>query len=50
MIFSEGNKEAAELHILRCADCGDTFPAEEEAPTCPSCGSDDLRTADEPLL
>jgi rRNA maturation endonuclease Nob1 len=42
----------ATLVVLRCAACGDTFPAHEpaEGGTCPSCGSADVHKASEPLL
>jgi Zn finger protein HypA/HybF involved in hydrogenase expression len=50
MISWEEYKGATELQVLRCGDCGDTFSGEEEAPTCPPCGSGELRIAEEPLL
>jgi rRNA maturation endonuclease Nob1 len=40
-----------DLIVLRCGDCGDTFPAEDrEGRRCPSCGSDKTEPATEPLL
>jgi predicted nucleic acid-binding Zn-ribbon protein len=38
--------------VLRCEDCGDTFPSSGEVvpPTCPSCGSGRVVSATEPLL
>lgn len=38
--------------VLRCEDCGDTFPSSGDvvAPTCPSCGSGRVIPATEPLL
>ena len=38
--------------ILRCRSCGDTFPVDdaEGLPKCPSCDSDLLEVASEPLL
>jgi predicted nucleic acid-binding Zn-ribbon protein len=38
--------------VLRCEDCGDTFPSAGDlvAPTCPSCGSGRVVSASEPLL
>ncbi len=40
------------FHVLRCEDCGDTFPAQGDvtAATCPTCGSGRLVPAAEPLL
>jgi rRNA maturation endonuclease Nob1 len=42
----------ADLIVLRCSACGDTFPVHrgEEATACPSCGSEDVHPASEPLL
>ena len=40
----------SELVVLRCGKCGDTFPSTEKLARCPSCGSDDVREATEPLL
>lgn len=41
----------AELVVMRCAVCGDTFPLHEgDDRICPTCGSDDLHDAHEPLL
>ncbi len=40
-----------EVHVMRCASCGDVFPlhvGDEER--CPSCGSLDVHAAAEPLL
>ena len=37
--------------ILRCADCGDTYPAFGDVePVCPSCGGERSYLAWEPLL
>ena len=38
--------------VVRCGACGDTFPVHEpvEGSTCPSCGSEDVHQASEPLL
>jgi rRNA maturation endonuclease Nob1 len=37
--------------VLRCSECGDTFPiATEGDSTCPSCGSASVDPATEPLL
>ena len=40
------------LVVLRCGACGDTFPVHRpvEGSTCPSCGSEDVHEASEPLL
>lgn len=40
------------ITILRCRDCGDTFPVDEDedVPACPTCGGDRLEVAGEPLL
>ena len=40
------------LLVLRCGACGDTFPVHGsvEVSTCPSCGSEDVHEASEPLL
>ena len=40
------------LVVLRCEACGDTFPVErgKDDPACPSCGSEDVHDAGEPLL
>jgi Zn finger protein HypA/HybF involved in hydrogenase expression len=40
------------FRVLRCEDCGDTFPAQGDvvAATCPSCGSGRVVPATEPLL
>lgn len=40
------------FRVLRCEDCGDTFPAggDVAAPVCPSCGSGRVAPASEPLL
>jgi rubrerythrin len=45
-------KEATGLVVLRCGDCGDTFPIHEgeEDAACPSCGSVRHDPAAEPLL
>jgi rRNA maturation endonuclease Nob1 len=45
-----GEREGLELVVLRCGSCGDTFPANDDAPICPSCGGTDLHPATEPLL
>ena len=40
-----------EIIVMRCAVCGDTFPAHpREEPVCRSCGSSDVAAATEPLL
>lgn len=42
-----------DLVVMRCNDCGDTFPTSpegEEEVKCRSCGSADLGVAHEPLL
>jgi Zn finger protein HypA/HybF involved in hydrogenase expression len=37
--------------VLRCSDCGDTYPAnDDEEIVCPTCGSDRAEVAGEPLL
>lgn len=38
------------LVVLRCRRCGDTFPVESKLELCPSCGSDEVDVAHEPLL
>jgi rRNA maturation endonuclease Nob1 len=39
------------LVVVRCLDCGDTFPIHEgDDATCPSCGGDRVEPAHEPLL
>lgn len=40
------------FNVLRCEDCGDTFPAAGDVvpPRCPSCGSGRVVPATEPLL
>jgi rubrerythrin len=45
----ETSLEAAVM-VLRCSECGDTFPAHEGDRVCPTCGSTDLDPASEPLL
>ena len=40
-----------ELIVLRCRDCGDTFPMHKgEEVSCPTCGGEDAAPAAEPLL
>ncbi len=40
-----------ELVVMRCTVCGDTFPLHaEDRRLCPSCASDQLVDATEPLL
>ena len=36
--------------VMRCSECGDTFPVHEGDRVCPSCGSVDVDPASEPLL
>jgi ribosomal protein S27E len=43
-------KKQEEFLVRRCQDCGDTFPATERHPTCPSCGSTNVDPASEPML
>ncbi|HYN36128.1 MAG TPA: hypothetical protein VEV82_04045 [Actinomycetota bacterium] len=40
------------LVVLKCEDCGDTFPtrSDAESAVCPSCGSENVHEAHEPLL
>ena len=40
------------FQVLRCEDCGATFPAQGDvtAATCPTCGSGRVVPAAEPLL
>jgi rubrerythrin len=39
------------LAVLRCVECGDTFPVhEDEDSVCPTCGGDRHEAAAEPLL
>jgi Zn finger protein HypA/HybF involved in hydrogenase expression len=43
--------EEARVVVLRCRECGDTFPQHENQPVkCPTCGSDQADVAGEPLL
>ena len=48
---SEDNREAS-LVVVRCLDCGDTFPVHESDvdSACPSCGGRRHEPAAEPLL
>ena len=47
----EPDPGSGDVSVLRCGDCGDTFPTDDTAGAkCPSCGSDDLNLATEPLL
>ncbi len=40
-----------ELVVMRCTVCGDTFPLQaDDRRVCPSCASDQLVDATEPLL
>lgn len=40
-----------ELIVLRCGTCGDTFTLHTgDVRVCPTCGSDDVHEAHEPLL
>ena len=39
-----------ELVVLKCEDCGDTFPSRERPAACASCGSRNVHEAHEPLL
>lgn len=36
--------------VLRCSECGDTFPLDGGDRACPSCGSSQVDPATEPLL
>jgi Zn finger protein HypA/HybF involved in hydrogenase expression len=38
------------LVVLRCSECGDTFPVLQGDQVCPSCGSAEVDAASEPLL
>lgn len=38
------------LVVLRCSECGDTFPVQGGDQVCPSCGSAEVDAASEPLL
>jgi Zn finger protein HypA/HybF involved in hydrogenase expression len=43
--------EEARVVVLRCRECGDTFPQHDTDPVeCPTCGSDQADVAGEPLL
>ena len=39
-----------QLVVLKCEDCGDTFPSGTPGAACPSCGGKNVREAHEPLL
>jgi rRNA maturation endonuclease Nob1 len=47
-----GSDDRLDIVVVRCRDCGDTFPLHEgeTGATCPSCGSKDHEPASEPLL
>jgi Zn finger protein HypA/HybF involved in hydrogenase expression len=43
--------EGKRVIVLRCKQCGDTYPAHDDDPIkCPTCGSDQAEVAGEPLL
>ena len=49
---ARANSDEPVLVILKCEDCGDTFPTgnDPESAACPSCGGENVHEAHEPLL
>jgi Zn finger protein HypA/HybF involved in hydrogenase expression len=49
--MAHSDESLTELLIYRCERCGDVFPLHEDQQLrCPTCGSDEVHLASEPLL